>query len=303
MRALTHVVILWISIPGMGWSANTGSAARILAQNSTVISTPATPIPVDPNKAPSEFNHHVAGWALITVGILVLTDRRALRYLSPVLFLSTGVFLAVWSDAEIWPRGNLSWAWLVHHDQEAGQHKIYALLLIAVGIVEYLRVWGFLNRFWRVWGFPSLALVGAALLLVHDHSAGAGATLPEARAYLVNPALDLDGNPPGEQVASLTPGMDESMMHMDHSGPAPSPLPTNKDDSAASTTLSPNHQHQMNSSMLMVKREHFWFMIVGVSIALFKLVSDGSLWRRYIFSRAWRISMVLLGVLLVLYRE
>jgi hypothetical protein len=32
--------------------------------------------------------------------------------------------------------------------------------------------------------------------------------------------------------------------------------------------------------MLRVEREHFWFMIVGLGVALFKLVSDGEFWRR-----------------------
>jgi hypothetical protein len=301
---MTYVLVLWLGLAGLGGFANTGSAPQTVAQGSTAVSTPAAPTPVDPNKAPSEFNHHVAGWVLIAVGILVLTDRRTLRNFWPALFLIVGLFLAVWSDAEIWPRGNLSWIWLLHHDQEAGQHKIYALLLIAMSVVEYLRAWGFLNRFWRAWAFPILALMGAALLLVHDHTAGAGATLSEARAYLVNPALDVDGKPPREHAASLMAGMDDSMMDMDHSGSSPSPIPTNRDYPAATTnTSAPDHHHQMTSSMLMVKREHFWFMIVGVSLALFKLISDRGLWRRYFFSQAWPSSMVLLGVLLVLYRE
>ena len=91
---------------------------------------------VDPNKEPSEFNHHMAGFALIGVGILVLTglvfpQLRPVPFIWPLLFILAGLFLAAWSDGEIWPRGNLSWAFLLHHDPEARQHKIYAILLIA----------------------------------------------------------------------------------------------------------------------------------------------------------------------------
>src|SRR5215469_4680192 len=96
--------------------------------------------PVDPNKAPSEFNHHIAGWALIGVGMLVLASQfsprlKAFSYVLPLLFVGVGVFLAVWSDGEIWPRGNLNWLWLIHHDAEARQHKIYSVLLIAIGVI------------------------------------------------------------------------------------------------------------------------------------------------------------------------
>ncbi len=63
----------------------------------------------------------------------------------------------------------------------------YALLLIVVAIVEYLRVCGSPNRFCSAWAFAVLGIVGAApSLLVHDYSAGSGATSSEARAYSVN---------------------------------------------------------------------------------------------------------------------
>jgi hypothetical protein len=55
--------------------------------------------------------------------------------------------------------------------------------------------------------------------------------------------------------------------------------------------------------MLLVKREHFWFMIVGLAVALFKLISDGEFWRRRFIPYVWPSAMVLLGILLVLYRE
>src|SRR5262245_36648631 len=95
---------------------------------------------VDPNKEPSELNHHIAGCALIGVGLLVIASfssakLRFLQFTWPVLFILNGVFLAAWSDSEIWPRGNLSWRWLFHHDLEARQHKVFALILIALGIV------------------------------------------------------------------------------------------------------------------------------------------------------------------------
>lgn len=313
MRATIYVLILWLSVAGLG-GADSVIMVRASGRHLIAVSGPVSPASVDPNKAPSEFNHHIAGWALIGVGSLVLAsffspNLRALRYVWPALFLLAGLFLALWSDGEIWPRGNLNWAWLVHHDQEAGQHKIYALLLIAIAVVEYLRARGSLNRFWGTWTFCILAIVGASLLLVHDHTSGSGANSPEARAYLVDPAFGPDGKLPVPQASDLMPGMDRSMldmdhggMPMDHSGMHNSSLRTG-DDPALTNIPSSSHHHHMTPSMMLVEREHFWFMIVGLGVALFKLISDGEFWRRRFVPYAWPSGMVLLGVLLVFYQE
>jgi len=59
----------------------------------------------------------------------------------------------------------------------------------------------------------------------------------------------------------------------------------------------------MTPSMLLVEHEHFWFMVVGLGVALFKLISDSGFFRRNFVSYAWPSGMMVLGVLLVLYRE
>ena len=164
----------------------------------------------DPNKPASELNHHLAGYALIAIGALVIAGYssekfRPLHLIWPFLFVAAGLFLAAWSDAEIWPRGNLSWRFLIHHDLEARQHKIYALLLILIGIIEYLRARSKLNRFWRSWAFPLLALVGAVLLLFHDHGQASGASSPEARHYMVS-----------EEVATRVEASPDPMPGMHH---------------------------------------------------------------------------------------
>ena len=312
MRGIASNLILWLSLAVFVGFAENVLMAQPAGQNPNAVSD--SPASVDPNKAPSEFNHHVAGWALIGVGLLVLAsflspDLRALRYVWPALFLLAGLFLALWSDAEIWPRGNLNWAWLLHHDKEAGQHKIYALLLITMGVIEVLRAGGSLNRFWSAWTFSILAIVGATMLLVHDHTAGSGANSLEARAYLINPALGPDGKPPAPHESDPMPGMDHSTMDMDHSD---MPMDhSSMDHSSMLTGIDPaltnnpssGHHHHMTPSMLLVEREHFWFMIVGLGVALFKLISDGEFWRRRIVPYVWPSGMVLLGVLLVFYRE
>jgi hypothetical protein len=274
---------------------------------------------LDPNKSASEFNHHVAGWVMIEVSLLVMVslifpELKGYRYIWPCLLVAAGLFLALWSDGEIWPRGNLNWMWLLQHDAEARQHKVYSMLLIAIGILEYIRIRSRLPRFWRTWTFPLLAVIGAGMLLIHDHTSGSGAHSPEALAYLVNPNLDIDGSPRKHSIVTVhspTNGdeadsadhssataaddsaMDAGSMVMDHSHMTMNPAPPN----------SPSHHHEMSASMVLVQREHFWFMIVGLGIALFKLVSDGEFLRNRIIPYMWPACMTVLGIMLVFYRE
>src|SRR5215469_10812818 len=276
---------------------------------------------IDPNKGPSELNHHIAGWALMGVGLLQLVAlfsprMKAHRYIWPALFLSAGLFLALWSDGEIWPRGNLNWAWLLQHDAEARQHKIYSFLLIAIGIVEYVRIRGTMRRLWRTWAFPVLALIGAGMLLIHDHNGGSGARSSEAQAYLVNQALDVDGSPrKSSSLAILV-----STTHDEHQVAHPSSENV-MDDSAIYSNSMPmdhlqmemdapragnipiSHHHAMTASMLRVEREHMWFMIVGLAIGLFKFISDGEFFRTRVVPYLWPTCMLLLGFMLVFYRE
>src|SRR6476620_12140845 len=98
----------------------------------------------DPDKEASEMNHRIAGGFLIAIGLSVIYGNRRgswtwLRWLPPILFIAAGLFLAAWSDDEIWPRGNLNWLWLFRNDAEALQHKLYALLLVILGIVEFMQ--------------------------------------------------------------------------------------------------------------------------------------------------------------------
>ncbi len=276
---------------------------------------------VDPNKGPSELNHHIAGWALIGVGLVQLASLlfphcRTYRYIWPALLVLAGLFLSLWSDGEIWPRGNLNWSWLFQHDPEARQHKIYSVLLAAIGIVEYVRISGWLPRFWKTWAFPVLAVVGAGMLLIHEHASESGARFPEAKAYLVNPAFDVDGSvrmPNALTIAKATTDDQHQPMHhlSEHALDAPAlesgSMPVSHSqlamDVSPPNTVHTGHQHHlMTASMLRVKREHMWFMIVGLAIALFKFLSDGEFFSR-IVQYMWPSCMALLGFMLVFYRE
>jgi hypothetical protein len=77
------------------------------------------------------------------------------------------------------------------------------------------------------------------------------------------------------------------------------------DSGAMSMPQSPagDHSHHMSASMHVVQREHFWFMIVGVGIAIFKLLSDAGLRKPRFIPYFWPSATIVLGVLLTLYRE
>jgi hypothetical protein len=267
----------------------------------------------DPHKPASELNHHLIGYALIAIGLLVLagqsSDRlRPLQLVWPFLFVAAGLFLAAWSDGEIWPRGNLSWMWLIHHDLEARQHKLFAILLIVMGLVEYLRVPAKLSPFWRMWAFPLLALVGVGLLLSHDHGAGSGASSPEARNYVVSWLARGTTKADESQAAapsSLPPAVHHKMMM---SG---SPLLETQQPQKQATAHEEmemhqedhGHQHHMTASMLKVEREHMWFALIGAFVILFKVIHDNALWRSSFVPLLWPSGIVVLGMLLVFYTE
>jgi hypothetical protein len=262
----------------------------------------------DPNKPASELNHHLLGYALIAIGMLVVGAQSSkrlwpLQHVWPFLFVVAGLFLAAWSDKEMWPRGNLSWTWLIHHDAEARQHKIYAVLLLVMGIIECLRVNAKLNRFWRAWSFPVLAVLGIVLLLFHDHTGASGGSSREARKYVVYWLADRTTEAPvSESPSDLLPH-DHRMM------PASAP------PEAYQAQLEPaGHEgidrhngngqpHRMTAAMVKVEREHLWFALVGVLVVLFKVTLDSTLWRRSFVPLLWPSCVAALGILLVLYTE
>jgi hypothetical protein len=296
-----------------------GGRPAFAQENSHILHGAAAPEIADTNKGPSELNHHIAGWALIGVGCLALASlffpKLNTHYIWPSLFVLAGLYLALWSDGEIWPRGNLSWSWLLQHDAEAAQHKIYSVLLVAIGIVEHIRIRGSLSRFWKTWAFPTLAVIGAGMLLLHDHSGGSGARSPEAQAYLVNPSLDVDGSPrKPHQITVSAPAIQDqhhimnqfSERAMDASSMESHSMPMDHSQmnmEKSTTGAHTSHSHFMTASMLRVEREHMWFMVIGLGIGLFKFVSDGGFARNRAIPYVWPACITLLGFMLVFYRE
>ena len=257
-------------------------------------------------KAASELNHQIAGFALIAIAFLIIAglawQKSRLRFVWPFLFIAMGLFLAAWSDAEIWPRGPLPWTWMIHHDAEARQHKIYALLLIAMGMIEFLAARGKLTLRWQRWSFPVLAVCGAILLTMHSHGGTSG--LPPGW----QPSQGMPTSPPaGPIVAVLDPvAMQDSAAETEHANHGHHHHGQGTPVAAAEEPTTPsNHQghHQMTPEMLRVQRQHLWMMMVGIAVALFKFLADGRFLRNQAVLYLWPGAMAILGVLLVFYRE
>jgi copper resistance protein D len=130
------------------------------------------------DKKESEFNHHLAGFLIILAGVFILAQstllqrRSFLRFAWPSCFLVSGLFLLMFSDTELWPFGPQSWWYGLTHNLEDLQHKTFALILLALGIIEVQRVRGVLKSAWAAWAFPVLAFCGSVMLLFHQHHSG-----------------------------------------------------------------------------------------------------------------------------------
>jgi hypothetical protein len=80
--------------------------------------------------------------------------------------------LLIFSDTELWPCGEQNWYFGLTHHKEVVQHKVFAVLLLAVGVIELQRARAVLKARWAGWVFPLVASAGSLMLLSHDHQAG-----------------------------------------------------------------------------------------------------------------------------------
>ena len=154
------------------------------------VAAPAKPPAQDPlkleaDKRFSEFNHRFAGVFVLLIGLLAILEHRLaqqirwIRYLWFWLFFLPGLYLLIWSDPESWPTGNQSLHYVITQNHQVLQHKIFSLLLLGLGVVEFVRVKKNLRSVWVSSIFPILAGIGALLLLYHSpqsHAAGMGAS-------------------------------------------------------------------------------------------------------------------------------
>jgi copper resistance protein D len=204
--------------------------------------TPAMQAKLLADKQESEFNHHLAGFLVALAGVLIffqggLAKRwPAVKYGLPTCFLLAGIFLLVWSDAELWPLGDSAWLESLKDDPEVLQHKTYAVLLLCLGAIEWQRARELLKAAWSGWMFPIVAIGGSVLLLFHQHEAG---------------------------------------MH------------------------GPDHLELMAR----IQSQHLSYSLAGIGVGLTKGLSEVETPWQGSFRRLWPLLMMVLGILLMFYRE
>ncbi len=129
-------------------------------------------------KAYSEFNHHLSGAFLLFMGGLLAVDAAGLirgrwMLLWPIALLLLGAYLVVWSDPEVWPIGPVGFFDALA-EAETLQHKLYAVVLLALGSLEWARVkgrplrWGS-HVFSGILLFAGLLMFHHSLLMAHNH--------------------------------------------------------------------------------------------------------------------------------------
>lgn len=129
-------------------------------------------------KRESEGNHHLVGLLVGLSGVFILAQGiltkkfPGLAYAWPACFLVSGLFVLVYSDTELWPFGYKPWIQGTITNPEVIQHKLFAVLLLGVGIIEAVRVRRSLKSIWLGLVFPVFAVAGSVLLLFHSHSTG-----------------------------------------------------------------------------------------------------------------------------------
>ncbi len=125
------------------------------------------------DRAWSEYNHHVAGFFVLAMGLLATVQGlRWARWARhwPLIFLGLAGFLLMRNDPEAWPRGALGF-WESLTDPVVLQHRVFVLVIVAFGVFESsVRLGRFRAKGYALI-FPLLCAVSGGLLLAHTHSA------------------------------------------------------------------------------------------------------------------------------------
>jgi putative copper resistance protein D len=118
----------------------------------------------------SEYNHHVAGLFVLSMGLLALAEGSGRRWARhwPLLFLGLAAFLFVRNDPRAWPLGPAGF-WESMLLPDVLQHRLAVLLVVALACVEWGVRTGRLAPRWA-YVFPVLGAAGGALLLTHSHA-------------------------------------------------------------------------------------------------------------------------------------
>ena len=156
-------------------------ATRFTPRLPTLRSPSLSEMPLDDPQAPrndadrawSEFNHHVSGILVLTMGLLATlhaSGRARWARHWPLVFLALAAFMAIRNDPGSWPLGPEGFweGWLV---ATVLQHRLFVLLVVAFGVFEWMVRTGRMRSRRAALIFPLLCAVGGGLLLTHSHQA------------------------------------------------------------------------------------------------------------------------------------
>jgi putative copper resistance protein D len=120
----------------------------------------------------SEYNHHMAGLFVFSMGLLALLERTGRACWArhwPLLLLGLAAFMFVRNDPRAWPLGPAGF-WESMALPDVLQHRLVVLLVVGLGLFEWLvRIGALARPRWRL-VFPVLCAVGGGLLLTHSHA-------------------------------------------------------------------------------------------------------------------------------------
>jgi putative copper resistance protein D len=120
----------------------------------------------------SEFNHHLGGLFVLLMGSLSLLEALGklkggwAKPLWPLPLLVLGLYFLFFSDRYAWPFGTMSLQDSLANP-EVLQHKTFALIMVALGVIELLRQQQILSGVAWIWGFHLIMILPALLLLAH----------------------------------------------------------------------------------------------------------------------------------------
>ena len=119
----------------------------------------------------SNFSHNVAGLMLLAMALVsfagpVFGANVARQWPLGLLALAAFIYLRACANEGTWPFGSTP---IASVDSEGLQHRLAALLVLAMGVLEWRARRSDGGRLTYV--FPMLCVVGAALLLTHSHRA------------------------------------------------------------------------------------------------------------------------------------